>query len=163
MNGKHASRIVFSCTVALALLVGWGCSRNDEKPEQAATPASQSAPEGMQYCDFKGGPEDAPVKVEAFYPGRHEDTLEAVKGLLQAFPGQVAVEIVDWRHAEGLGRRDATGLTCAGVMINGKNLFELEIDGKTTKVMFIRGLDGEWTAAELHAAVKQQLEAVAKQ
>ena len=131
MNGNHASRIGLSCTLALSLLLGWGCSRNDEKPEAAAAP--QTAPEGMQYCDFKSGPEDAQVKVVAFYPGRHEDTLEAVKGLLEAFPGQVAVEIVDWRHAEGLSRRDETGLTCAGVMINGKNLFELQIDGKTTR------------------------------
>lgn len=160
MNGKHASRIGFTCTLALALLVGWGCSRNDEKPEQAKV--AQTAPEGMQYCDFKSGPEDAAVKVVAFYPGRHEDTLEAVKNLLNVFPGKVAVEIVDWRHAEGLRRRDEAGLTCAGVVINGKNVFELQIDGKTANVMFIRGIDGEWTAGELQAAVKQQLEAAAK-
>jgi hypothetical protein len=160
MNGRHASWIALSCTFGLALMLGWGCSRDEEKPDQAVAP--QAAPEAMQYCDFKGGPEDALVKVVAYYPGRHEDTLAAVKGLLEAFPEKVSVEIVDWRHPEGLRRRDETGMSCAGVMINGKNVFELQIDGKTTNVMFIRGLNGEWTAAELHAAVKQQLEAVAK-
>jgi len=159
MTARHLSWISLACTLALALLLGFGCSRSDE-PQAAAAPAT--APDGMQYCDFKAGPEDASVKVVAFYPGRHEDTLAAVKGLVDLFPGKVAVEIVDWRHAEGLRRRDAADLTCAGITINGKNVFELEIDGRTTHVMFIRGLGGEWTDEDLRAAVKQQLEAAGK-
>lgn len=77
--------------------------------------------------------------------------------LLQAFPQDASVEVVDWRRPEGLKRRDAGGLTCAGVTINGKNAFDLEMDGKKAKVLFVRGIDGEWTEADLTAAVKQEL------
>jgi len=116
----------------------------------------------MDYCDYKGGPDGAAVKIVAFYPGRHEDTLAAVKRLLETFPKDVSVEIVDWRRPEGLKRRDEGGLTCAGITINGRNAFDLEVDGKTAKVLFVRGIDGEWTEADLVAAVKQEVTKVAK-
>lgn len=158
MTGTRASWIARFCSLALALALTWGCSR-DEGGEGTAATAPPAAPDGMEYCDFKSGPADAAVEVVAFYPGRHEDTLDAVRNLLEVFPGQVRVEIVDWRHAEGLRRRDAAGLICAGVVINGKNVFDLEVGGRTSKVMFIRGLDGEWTAEELQAAVRQEVAA----
>ena len=148
--------------VAAGLAVSFGCSK--PKQEQAATPpageggmGAAAAGDGVQYCDFKGGPADAKVKVEAYYPGRHEDTLAAIKALLETFPDKVQVEIVDWRREEGLRRRDATGLVCAGVVINDKNTFDLEIDGKPSKVLFVRGLGGEWTNADLEAAVRKEL------
>lgn len=111
----------------------------------------------MQLCNFKDGPADAPVKVQAFYPGRHPDTLAAVKALVKKYPGKVQIEIIDWRTEDGMKRRDAAGLSCAGVVINGKNAFELEVNGNKSKVLFVRGMDGEWTEADLEAAVKQTL------
>ncbi len=156
--------------VCLALVAA-GCSKQEQNPTPpppreavpvAGAPAAPNAPAAMEFCDFKGGPESAPVKVVAYYPGRHENTLEAIKRLLETFPGQVSVEIVDWRRPEGLKRRDESGLTCAGITINGKNAFDLEIDGKTAKVMFVRGIDGDWTEQDLVAAVKQELNRAAK-
>lgn len=150
--------------VAAGIAVSFGCSKPKQDQGDVANPpasdgemASAATDGGVQYCDFKGGPPDAKVKVEAFYPGRHEDTLAAVKALLETFPGQVQVEIVDWRREEGLKRRDGTGLVCAGVVINDKNAFDLEIDGKPSKVLFVRGLGGEWTNADLEAAVRKEL------
>lgn len=155
---------------AFLVLVGAGCSKQDQAPTAPApspkVPPIAQVPGGaagtMDYCDFKGGPDAAAVKVVAFYPGRHEDTLAAVKRLLETFPKDVSVEIVDWRRPDGLKRRDESGLTCAGVTINGRNAFDLEVDGKTAKVLFVRGIDGEWTEADLVAAVKQEVTKVAK-
>lgn len=149
------------CAVAVAgLVLTFGCPKRREA--DVTPPAGEAAADadqggGVQYCDFKGGPADAKVKVEAYYPGRHEDTLAAVKSLLETFPEKVQVEIVDWRRKEGLERRNATGLVCAGVMINDKNAFEVEVDGKADKVLFVRGLGGEWTKADLEAAVRKEL------
>ena len=134
-----------------------------QKPAPAAPPSAAGHPPpaggGMNYCDFKKGPVGAPVRIVAFYPGRHEDTLAALKQLLEDFPDKVHVEIVDWRRAQGLERRDAAGLTCAGITINGKNAFDLTINGKASKVLFVRGIDGEWTQDDLRAAVKKELRA----
>lgn len=152
-------------TVCLAAVLAGcllsGCPKQTQQTQQQKAPAGMPAGQQTQYCDFKAGPDDAKVKVTAFYPGRHEDTLAAVKSLVDAFPGKVQIEVVDWRRPEGLKRRDETGLVCAGVVINDKNAFDLEINGQKSKVLFVRGMDGEWTKADLEAAVKQEL-AVAK-
>lgn len=146
-----------------AMLVGAGCGKGRTSADAAkAAPHGQAAAPAtgqMEFCDSKQGPENAPVKVVAFYPGRHEDTLAAVKGLVQKFPDQISVEIVDWRRKEGMERRDQAGLTCAGVTINGKNAFDLTVEGRTEKVMFIRGINGDWTEAQLVAAVQAEIEA----
>ena len=152
-----------ACAVVIAILAaGFGCSKRKSQTAESVTP-EQGIPAahggGVEYCDFTGGPAEAKVKVEAYYPGRHEDTLAAVKSLLETFPDKVQVEIVDWRREQGLKRRDATGLVCAGVVINGKNAFELEVDGKESKVLFVRGLGGEWTKPDLEAAVRKELAA----
>ena len=134
-------------------LLGTGCSKGEPQPPAA----TRGAPAATQFCDFADGPAAAAVQVVAYYPGRHEAALAAVKGLRQAFPQDVRVEIVDWRRPAGLQRRDASGLTCAGITINGKNAFDLEVDGKKAKVLFVRDIDGEWAEADLLAAVKQAL------
>lgn len=145
--------------VAIALLLA-GCGKKDQATTAGGPPA---AGDGTVYCDFKGGIADAPVKVVAYFPGRHEDTLALVKDLLRTFPDDVSVEIVDWRSPEGLKRRNDDGFSCGTIAINGKNAFDLEIDGKASKVLFVRGVDGEWTAEDLLAAVKQAIAAAKKQ
>jgi len=47
----------------------------------------------------------------------------------------------------------------AGITVNGRNAFDLTVDGRTEKVMFIRGMDGDWTEAQLQAVVKAEVEA----
>jgi len=161
MGRTVRKNVVASILLSGAMLLIAGCGKRGGS-EAAGPPQPPSAAGGMQLCNFIGGPEDAPVKVEAYYPGRHEDTLAAVKSLLKTFPGKVRVEIVDWRTEEGMRRRDACGLTCAGVMINGKNAFELEVNGQKRKVLFVRGINGEWTKEDLEAAVRQELEKAEK-
>jgi hypothetical protein len=148
------------CT-ALAVLViaAGGCSKAPDGDDDAKTPTPPpaSSVEETEYIDFKAGPDEAPVTVVAFYPGGHADTIAAVKSLLGTFEGRVRVEIVDWRHEEGMRKRSDAGLTCAGVAVNGTFAFDLETNGKPTKVLLLRGIDGEWTKAELEAAVRQEL------
>lgn len=150
----HGACVLVGACVALGTT---GCSKREQ--DQGSVPGTPGIPAvaSVQYCDYKAGPENAKVKVEAYYPGRHEDTLAAVKGLVDGFPGQVQIEIVDWRREQGLKRRDVAGLVCAGVMINGNNAFDLDVDGATFKVLFVRGIDGEWTKADLEAAVRQEI------
>lgn len=155
---------LFLCTaLAVALIAVAGCSKQSDSEEGAPDSEPSASAAGAEHCDFKGGPEAAAVKVVAFYPGRHEDTLAAVKSLLETFKGKVQVEIVDWRHEAGIKRRNAAGLVCAGITINGKYAFDLEVDGQETKVLFERGIGGEWTKADLEAGVQQELEVAGRE
>jgi hypothetical protein len=45
------------------------------------------------------------------------------------------------------------------VTVNGKNAFDLVLDGRSEKVLFVRGIDGEWTEAQLNAAVEAEIAA----
>jgi len=163
---KWTQRIAGTVLIA-GVLVIVGCGKRKSATGGGMTEGSganlvgppSAAAGAMQLCNFKDGPEDAPVKVQAYYPGRHAETLAAVKALVKKFPGKVQIEIIDWRTEDGMKRRDAAGLSCAGVIINGKNAFELDVNGKKSKVLFVRGMDGEWTEADLEAAVKQTLAA----
>jgi len=42
-------------------------------------------------------------------------------------------------------------------VINDKNAFDLDVGGATSKVLFVRGIDGEWTKDDLEAAVRQEI------
>jgi hypothetical protein len=141
--------------LALGIAIGiTGCKKKDATTD-VAPPADQ---EKVQYCDFEGGPADAPVKVVAYYPGGHEETLAAVKALLEQYPDKVHVQIVDWRREEGRKLRGEAGLSCAGITIDGKNVIEIDRDGKKDSVAFQKGLSkGEWTVADLKTAVDQEL------
>jgi hypothetical protein len=158
MTTRNSTWIGICSALAVALLLGWGCSKNDQDENQAGPGGPGGTPDcGFKECGLKAGPKDALVKVVAFYPGGHEDTIAAVNGLLKAFPEDVSIQFVDWRHPEGIKDREAAGLGCAGVTINGKNAYDINVDGKVLKVLFERGIGGEWTGEDLTAAVKQEI------
>ncbi|MBT7166346.1 MAG: hypothetical protein HN904_26425 [Victivallales bacterium] len=150
---------------ALALgitLAVTGCKKEQDQPAGDATtnPAEMAANAGggVEYCDFAAGPEAAPIKVVAYYPGGHEETLATVKALLKQYPDKVHVRVVDWRHEEGRALKKAAGLSCAGVTINGNHIIEIARDGKKESISFTKGLSkGEWAVEDLKAAVDQEL------
>lgn len=133
-----------------------GCGKREQTTDVA--PPQNATTDPVQYCDFVGGPENAPVQVVGYYPGEHAETIAALKDLLTSYPDKVRVQIVDWRREEGRKLRDAAGLSCAGVTINGNNVLKIDHDGKVDSVAFTRGLTkGDWTVEDLKAAVDQEL------
>ena len=162
MTTRNSTWLGISSAIAVALLLGWGCSKKDQDGEAAIAPGGAAPDCGFKECGLKEGPKDALVKLVAYYPGGHGDTIAAVKGMRKTFPADVSVEFVDWRHPEGIAKREKAGLGCAGVTINGKNTYDLDVDGKVLKVLFQRGIDSEWTADDLTAAVKQEIAALKK-
>jgi len=100
------------------------------------------------------------VVIEAYYPFNEEhifmkDYLESFAG---KYNGKVKVECIDFRDDEGYVRWRKTGLTCGGILINGKNKFKIDIDGQPKDIEFIKRMDMFWTKDELEAVVKQELE-----
>jgi len=160
---KTWTRLIPILTLGIALAIT-GCKKpqEQEQPTGDATtnPAEKAANagSGKEYCDFTGGAADAPVKVKAYYPGGHVETLAAIKALLKQYPGKVHVQIIDFRPEEGRALRKTAGLTCAGVTINDDFIIEIDRDGKKESVSFTKGLSkGEWAVEDLKAAVDQEL------
>jgi len=104
-------------------------------------------------------PKPPAVNIEAYYPFNesHQFIADYLKELEKRYPGQVKVEIVDFRYPEGRERWMKTGLSCAGVFINGKTTHEVTRDGKTQTVNFIKRMGTFWTEEDMEALVTQLL------
>ncbi len=100
------------------------------------------------------------VVIEAYYPFNEEHLFmkDYLESLADKYNGMVKVECVDFRNDEGYVRWRKTGLTCGGILINGKNKFKIDIEGQPKDIEFIKRVDMFWTKDDLEAAVKQELD-----
>lgn len=103
---------------------------------------------------------NARVSIEAYYPFNEEHLFmkEYLETLTGKFNGQVKVECVDFRNDQGYLRWRKSGLTCGGILINGKNKFIIAKDGQPKEIEFIKRLDMFWTKNDLETAIKQELD-----
>jgi len=104
------------------------------------------------------------VTVQAFYPDNedHVWAKKLVADLGTRYQGKVKAEFIGFNTDEGYKRWKAAGMTCGGLLVNGKQTCEVVRDGKKTEVTFMMKEGGEWTKADLEYAVKQALKAAEK-
>jgi len=100
------------------------------------------------------------VTVVAYYPlnEEHRFIADYIHSLPAKFGRRVKVEAVDFRSPEGYKRWRASGLTCGGVLLNGKYAVEITVDGKKKPVRFLRRMGVDWEKEDLEAAIRQILE-----
>ncbi|MBU0548201.1 MAG: molybdate ABC transporter substrate-binding protein [Candidatus Omnitrophica bacterium] len=105
------------------------------------------------------GQTKAKVNIQAYYPFNEEHLYikDYLETLPQKFNGEVKVECVDFRSDEGYVLWRKTGLSCGGILINGKYKFSINKDGQAKEVEFLKKIDLFWTKDELEAAIKQEL------
>ena len=151
--------VTIAVPVLVCCLAAAGCqgTRGEGTVEQAAPEPSKAEFEHR-------GNADAPIKVEAYYPlnESHQFIVDYLFEFAEAHPDQVYVEVVDMQTPEGRKRWQDTGLSCAGVFINGKTQHQITIEGKTETVDFIKRMGVFWTSEDFEAVVKQLLEAAGK-
>lgn len=113
-----------------------------------------------QVNQTSSGQATVKVNIQAYYPFNEEHLYikDYLETLPQKFNGQVKVECVDFRSDEGFVLWRKTGLSCGGILINGKNKFSINRNGQAKEVEFLKKIDLFWTKDELEAAIKQELE-----
>jgi len=99
------------------------------------------------------------VTIEAYFPFNEEHKF--VGGYLKTFekkyPGKVSVRLIDFRTSDGYDEWRKTGLSCGGVLINGKSEFDINTpDGKKT-IRFLRRLDTFWSREDFEKVVAAEL------
>lgn len=102
---------------------------------------------------------NAKVRIEAYYPFNEEHLFmkEHLETLAQKFSGQVKVECIDFRNDEGYLRWRKTGLSCGGILINGKGKFTITKDGQSKEIEFLKRMDMFWTKDDLETVINQEL------
>jgi len=139
--------------LAMCCLIVAGCgSKETAAPAETAEPA-EPAP------FVKMGPEDAVVKLVAFYPEDegHKFIVDYLKEFAEAHPDSVSLAAVDFRTPAGYEVWQQTGLGCAGVLVNGETDWEVETDGKTEKVSFTKRMGVLWTKEDFEQVVNKLL------
>jgi hypothetical protein len=108
----------------------------------------------------RGRAAEPKVTLVAYYPFNesHKPSVDLAKSMAQKFPGKVAVEAYDFTTQDGRERWYTSGLSCAGILINGKTDWPVLRDGKRETVSFQKREGILWTADDLQAVVKQLIE-----
>jgi hypothetical protein len=141
--------------VVVCCLSALGCRGQETMPAQPV-----GAPDANEVAEIVVGPPDAPIKVEAYYPLNegHQFIADYLKEFAEARPGQVRLEVVDFRTPAGAQRWESTGLTCAGVFVNGRTQYEITTDGETETVSFLKRMGVMWTEEDFEQVVDRLLE-----
>lgn len=143
---------------AVTLVVG-GC-RGGSAPQQQGTVPPAAPPGEPAEPAAAAQTAEVPVVIEAYYPlnESHKFIADYLKSVEAANPGKVKVSVYDMQSEEGRRKWAASGLSCAGVFVNGKTSYELTTDGKTETVAFLQRMEVNWTHQDLETVVKQFLE-----
>jgi molybdate transport system substrate-binding protein len=133
-------------------------------PNQRNLDLSAALPAANEAGGSKSGGKEAKVVINAFYPasGDHLQIFDMVRKFEKEYPGLVKVNCYDIRDPlakpEDWSIYRKSGLTCAGIQINGKSDWMLKEDGKLTEVALLKSpWVGGWTEKDLEAAVAQAL------
>ncbi len=107
-------------------------------------------------------PTETAVLLQAYYPfnEQHQYIADFVLSLSEKYGDSVKAEIIDFRDTSQDGGYDkyrATGLTCAGIFLNGEYKVDVEVDGEVKSIRFLRKPGTGWEKDELEAAVVQTL------
>ena len=124
-----------------------------------AATGCQTAPEPSATAPEVAAEPETPVVIVAYYPltEGHQYIADYLRELESAHPGQVSVEVVDMQSPEGRERWQDTGLSCAGVFVNGDTRHHITVDGETRTVDFLKRMDVFWTREDFEAVVNDLL------
>lgn len=98
----------------------------------------------------------AQVKIDAYYPLNEEHSFigDYIKSFENKYPGKVSVRLVDFRSSDGYDEWRKSGLSCGGVIINGKSAFDIETSEGPKTIRFLRRLDTFWSREDFEKVLK---------
>ena len=139
-RGKMFYRFLLVC-LALSLMVG-------------CTPSSTTPPVTREHPTSDTSKGKAVVEIKAYQnleAGCPDELVELLKEMERR--GEIALEFIDFSTREGMTRTQEDGLTCAGIVINGEMIFNL--DGRL--VAFTHPEGYSWTMEDISEVVNRIL------
>jgi len=100
------------------------------------------------------------VVIKAYYPFNesHQFIADYLKQVEKLNPGNVQVTLYDMQTPEGRKAWSTSGLTCAGVFVNGSTRHEIDRgEGKTETVDFLQRMDVFWAKDDFETVLTQIL------
>ncbi len=174
MTGKRLAIIGLIVVLALAALAG--CSGKSGATQQATNPAAP----GQGAAIPAGAPAAAgtaaatqpakvdkwavPIEIVAYYPFNesHKFIADYLKSVEKANPGNIKVSVYDMQTEDGRKKWETSGLSCAGVFVNGSTTFDLMTNGKKETVAFLQRMDVYWTHQDFERVLTEILQKAGK-
>lgn len=128
--------------VGALALVGFNRAANATAPAvKAKTPAKAKVP----------------VVVVAYYPlnASHTYIADYLTNFAKKHPKEVDITIVDYQKSKGRKLWEKSGLTCAGLIINGKSTWDVKRGKRVDTIAFEKKMDVFWGRDDFEALVKQ--------
>ncbi|HOS93230.1 MAG TPA: substrate-binding domain-containing protein [Armatimonadota bacterium] len=146
---------------AMVLLAGCKGRGDSEEPQAAMPKAPTKATKAVAAGELGPGVYklDGFVCVTAFYPGNedHQWVRDYLKQLEDKHPGKVKTRFVAFNTDEGATEWQEAGLECGTWFIDGESEVTFTQDGKEKTVWFVKEEGGEWSEADLFAAVADRV------
>ncbi len=154
--------LVVGCSQKTATTTTGSTTQNAQAPSGGGEGGSGASADGEPVPpEFIGDPK-APVKLVSYYPinAGHKEIVDHLKTLPQKFGGKVYLESYDIQDTEkgGQDKWSKSGLSCAGVFVNGKTNWTVLRNGKKEDINFIKRPGSFWSYDDLDAVIKSQLE-----
>jgi hypothetical protein len=163
---KNVSRtivlVILTVLFAATVLLG-GCT---SQPEPAPISNTELPINEKPAPKPTVAPDQVPIQIIAYYPLNESHTF--IKDYLalveKANPGNVTVEFIDMQSAEGREKWSDSGLSCAGIFVNGSTHHELlGADGKTESVDLLQRMDVFWSHEDFEKVLAQILTTAGKE
>lgn len=103
--------------------------------------------------------DSAKVKIEAYYPFNEEHKFigDYLKTFEKKYPGKVSVRLIDFRTSDGYDEWRKTGLSCGGIIINGKSEFEIGTPKEKKLIRFLRRADTFWSRKDFEKVLEKEI------
>ena len=129
--------------------LGLDAEKSEEATKRAAT--------GQTYS--MGNPGRL-VRVTAYYPMPEEcveETCKVLREVAEEYKDRVYFQFVDTCSDDGFTEWIEAGTDCHGILINGKQEYEVDVDGEAETVTFEAPEGGEWTREQFEAVLEALL------
>ena len=149
--------------VAAGVLLAAGCGRptlpgqqfqGERRVVPGAIATDTPLPDKPIYA---WGPEDAKVRVTAFFPidEPHQRLMDLLESIAEEYQDKVYIRYADYRTAEGAQLFAHAELQVSAILINGSNSIDLDSPTGRRTVDFVKDMGRYWTADDLREAVAQ--------
>ncbi|MFH1853900.1 MAG: molybdate ABC transporter substrate-binding protein [Candidatus Omnitrophota bacterium] len=103
--------------------------------------------------------DSAKVRIEAYYPFNEEHKFigEYLKTFENKYPGRVSVRLIDFRSSDGYDEWRSTGLSCGGIIINGKSEFDIDTPEGRKNIRFLRRLETFWSREDFEKVIEKEV------
>ena len=163
MKKRFSNLIIFGILLAVCIFGALYFSNGQEptssiKEDTSSSKNIQTVNEPKAEQEPSALAEKVTIKAYLNLGACGKEVTDLLDGLVKEYQGRVSVEYIDFSTKEGAKRIAEDGLNCQGLVINGKQTYDIiDKNGTQKDVTFSHPINAQYTADDLKTVVKMLL------